>query len=311
MMNPLSKIRKKLDKNPLNSLTKEEISLYFNYRLENLCNSKNVLTKNELVYLMSETGPGNKRFDPRLLPLLTTSTHFLSRFADEDLLKKKQVVDSFILENKHTKETQDLIIKTLSHYLKNINIVSRIPFVFEAEFDEVPVLCLFKNGEWVLPDNELFSFLKKAQGDKRFPLVIAKKISSILFPLFKGVSILGLNLYKTYLPANGKAIVDEASLKIERPLRGLHYNDQFQFLGEEYVDGIRNEHWNGDAIYNFFENILPKNVGVYSRDFFKTKIKIANDFVEIVSQFKKNKGTKGLLKSYQALEDQVASLRVN
>lgn len=309
MQNPLSKIRKKLDKYPLNSLTKEEISLYFNYRLENLCNSKNVLTKNELVYLMSETGPGNKRFDPRLLPLLTTSTHFSSRFADEDLLKKKQVIDSFILDNKQTKETQNLIVKTLSHYLKNIKVISRDPFLFEAEFAGVPILCLFKNGGWVLPDTELFSFLKKAQADKRFPLIIAKKISGILFPLFKGISILGLNLYKTYLPESGRQIIGSASLKIERPFRDLHYNDQFQFLKEEYVDGIRNDHWNGDAIYNFFENILPKHIDVYSRDFFKTKIKIANDFMGTVTLFKKNKGTKGLIKSYQAIENQIQLLR--
>jgi hypothetical protein len=307
--NPLSKIRKKLDKYPLNSLTKEEISLYFNYRLENLCNSKNVLTKNELVYLMSETGPGNKRFDPRLLPLLTTSTHFSSRFADEDLLKKKQVVDSFILDNKQTKETQDLIVKTLSHYLKNIKIISRDPFIFEAEFAGVPILCLFKNGGWVLPDTVLFSFLKKAQAEKRFPLVIAKKISGILFPLFKGISILGLNLYKTYLPESGQQTINDAALKIERPFRDLHYNDQFQFLEKEYTDGIRDEYWNGDAIYNFFENILPKHIDVYSRDFFKTKIKIADDFMGTVTQFKKNKGTKGLIKSYQAIETQIQSLK--
>jgi hypothetical protein len=311
MQNPLSKIRKKLDKYPLNSLTKEEISLYFNYRLENLCNSKNVLTKNELVYLMSETGPGNKRFDPRLLPLLTNSTHFSSRFADEDLLKKKQVVDSFILDNKQTKETQDLIVKTLSHYLKNIKIISRSPFVFEAEFADVPILCLFKNGEWVLPDSELFSFLKKAQVDKRFPLVIAKKISGILFPLFKGISILGLNLYKTYLPESGRQIIDDASLKIERPFRDLHYNDQFQFLDEGYVDGIRDEYWNGDTIYSFFQKILPKHIDVYSQGFFNTKVKIADDFIGTATQFKKNKGTKGLIKSYQALDDQISSLKSN
>lgn len=309
MTNLLSKIRKKLEKYPLNSLTKDEILLYFNYRLENLCNSKSVITRSELVYLMSETGPGNKRFDPRLLPLLTNSTHFSSRFADEDLLKKKQAVDSFVLNNKHTEETQDLIIQTLSRHLKDIKIVSRNPFVFETIFDGVPVSCLFKNGEWVFPDSELFSFLKKAQSDKRFPLVIAKKISGILFPLFKGVSILGLNLYKTYLPENGKSIIDNASQRIERPFRDLRYNDQFQFLSEEYVDGIRDEHWNGEAIYNFFENILPKHINIYSRDFFKTKIKIADDFIGTVSQFKKNKATKGLIKSYQAIENQIVSLK--
>ena len=105
------------------------------------------------------------------------------------------------------------------------------------------------------------------------------------------------------------ALEGDASLRIERPFRDLHYNDQFQFLEEEYVDGIRDEHWNGDAIYNFFENILPKHINVYSRDFFKTKVKIADDFVGTVSQFKKNKATKGLIKSYQAPEDQIQSLK--
>lgn len=87
---------------------------------------------------------------------------------------------------------------------------------------------MIKNGAWVFPDAELFSFLKSSQEQKRFPIVIAKKISGILFPVFKGLSIMGLNTYKIFLPGKSKEIID-AVKSDEELLSELKYNNQFQF----------------------------------------------------------------------------------
>src|SRR3989339_20912 len=75
----------------------------------------------------------------------------------------------------------------------------------------------------------------------------------------------------------------------------LKYNDQFQFLSKEYVENIQDEYWNGDQLKNFFEGVLPNNIAVCYENFLSLKISIADNFIDTVSQFRKNKATKGLL----------------
>ncbi len=314
MTNPLSKIRKKLDKYPISSLTAEELRIYFTHRVEKAAENKKVITINELNYQLSETGPGDRRFDPRFIPFLTQEKFFTSSLYKkvglfEDLLEKKQKVDAYVNENRESETTKKLLIKTLGNYLNDIKVVSDEPFVIDAIFNNVPISCIIKNGGWILPNDELFTFLETTQDRRRFPVVIAKKISGILFPLFKGISILGLNLYKTYLPEQARSLVGDATFKIEKPLTSLEYSDQLQFLDNEYTSEIREEHWNGDAIHNFFENVLPKNIDTYYNNFLNTKIKIGSDFIATASQFKKNKGTRGLINSYQTQENLLNSLK--
>lgn len=314
MKKPIDLVKKKLDKYPISSLTAEELRIYFTHRVEKASENKEVLTFNELNYQLSETGPGDRRFDPRFIPFLTNEKFFTFPLYKrvnlfEDLLKKKQEIDTYIDQNKESKTTKELLIKVLGNYLREIKVVSNKPFVIDAIFNDVPITCIIKNGGWILPNDELFTFLKNTQKSKRFPVVIAKKISGILFPLFKGISILGLNLYKTYLPEQARNLVNDAILKIERPFKSLEYSDQLQFLDKEYTNEIREECWNGDAVHNFFEKVLPKNIDAYYNNFLNTKIKIGSDFITTVSQFKKNKGTKGLINSYQAQENLLTDLK--
>lgn len=311
---PIDLVKKKLDKYPISALTAEELRVYFAHRVEKAAEGKKVITINELNYQLSEAGPGDRRFDPRFIPFLTQEKFFTSSLYKkvnlfEDLLEKKQKVDTYVNENRESENTKKLLLKVLGNYLNDIKVVSNEPFVIDASFNNIPISCIIKNGGWILPNQELFTFLKNIQEQKRFPMVIAKKISGILFPLFKGISILGLNLYKTYLPEQGRNLVKDATFTMERPLTTLEYSDQLQFLSQEYITEIREEHWNGDAIHNFFEYILPKNIDAYYDNFLNTKIKIGDDFIATASQFKKNKGTKGLINSHLAQENLLNSLK--
>ena len=75
MKKQLKTVINKLYKQPIHALTADELGMYFEHRLEKLINDKKVLTRNELRYLLSETGPGNRRIDPRII----------SRLADQDI----------------------------------------------------------------------------------------------------------------------------------------------------------------------------------------------------------------------------------
>ena len=73
----------------------------------------------------------------------------------------------------------------------------------------------------------------------------------------------------------------------------------------EYVENIRDEYWEGDQLKNFFENILPNNIKAYFENFLGLKINITDNFIDTVSQFRKNKASRGLLESYKAKEKMV------
>lgn len=290
MRKKLKEIQNKLNKQPISSLLREEVELYFDHRLQNLISSKKVLVRNELEYLLGETGPGNLRIEPDLFRLLADEEPFIqSPFENIPEIKrlktKKEAVEKHIDKNINAPETQNLLAGILSNYLKKMKVVSKEPFIVGGELKAVPMVCLIKNGEWILPNTELFTFLKSAQEQKRFPVVIAKKISGILFPVFKGLSIMGLNTYKIFLPEKSKEIIDAVKSN-EELLRELKYNNQFQF----------NE---CEPVQNFFEVILEEHIDAYSRNFAQSKVKIADNFIDTVSQFKKNKATRGLIENYK------------
>ena len=303
MRNKLKEIQKKLNKQPISSLSREEVELYFNHRLQNLVSSKKVLMRNEVEYLLGETGPGNLRIEPDLFRLLSNKGPFAhSPFENIPEIKKlktqKKTAEKHIEKNINAPETQNLLTNLFGNYLQKIKVASKEPFVIEGELNTIPVTCLIKNGGWILPNTELFSFLKSSQEQKRFPVIVAKKISGILFPVFKGLSIMGLNTYKIYLPENGKKIIDAAKSN-EELLAGLKYNNQFQFMNKEFTEKITDEYYEGESIKNFFEVILKNNVDGYYRNFLQLKVKIADNFIDTVSQFRKNKATKGLISNYE------------
>ena len=304
----------KLNKKPLISLSVEELRLYFDYRLENLIKDKKALTRCELDYLLSETGPGNRRINPQIISEMTHDKVFIyspySYIPEfKTLTEHKKVLDDYTATEKTSTKTNNLIVELLEKYLNDIKIIKNQPLIIEANFSNTPVFCLIKNGDWIFPDTELFTFLKQCQEQKRIPIIIAKKIAGILFPVFKNISILGLNLYKTYLPKEAEQLIKNASYKPEGGfLTGFQYNGQFQILNKEYVHGIKDEYWNGDQLKNFFENVLPKNIEAYYKNFLDLKIKIADNFVGTVSQFRKNKATKGLIQSYEMQENLIKRL---
>ncbi len=311
MKKQLKTVINKLNKQPIFSLTSDEFDLYFEHRLDKLVYDKKVLTRNELIYLLSETGPGNRRIDPRLVTTLVNQDILISSIYEalpeiKKLKDKKEKVEKYILAHKISKETKELIAKLIKTYLKNVKIASYDPFIIEATFKGVPVACFIRNGDWIFPDQELFSFLQTAQTQKRFPIIIAKKISGILFPVFKGLSILGLNLYKTFLPEEAEKLIANSVYKPKESfLQELKYNGQFQFLTSEYVENIQDKYWEGDPLKNFFENVLPKNMQTYFENFSNLKINIADNFIDTVSQFRKNKATKGLLEAYKAQDKMI------
>lgn len=302
MKKELEKVKEKLEKQPLSSLSINEMAIYFEYRLDNLILKTKVITEKELYYLFSETGPGNLRMDPRIIKKLTNKKLFIDqRFQGvpeiEKLKDNKIQVNDYSIKNQNSEETRNLIIKILKKYLDNVTLISNNPFIIEAKLNNIPIIILLKNGEWVFPDSDLFSFIQKAQKENKFPVLIAKKIPGILFPVFKGLSILGFSLYKTYLPEKIKKLVDE----INEPKENFHktkYNDQFQFLNQKEIEGDINK----DQLVNFLKNTLPNNIETYYNNFIKIKIKVGDNLIDTVIQFRKNKITKSIIESHQKTE---------
>tara|TARA_B100000745_G_scaffold300564_1_gene255317 strand:+ start:5399 stop:6373 length:975 start_codon:yes stop_codon:yes gene_type:complete len=311
---PLEQVKAKLNKYYLAALTAEELQLYFDSRLEKVLRDKKIVTMRELEYLLCETGPGDRRFDPRHIPLLIQDDDLLSTSPYEniseiiELGEKKKKIDEYLRDNQDTEATRKLILKVLSTYVSDLKVTSQDPFVVDGTFDKIPISFLIKNGQWVLPNEELFAFLQETQRRKRLPVVVARKISGILFPMFKGTSVLGLNLYKTYVPKSAKKLVDAAVIPAEGFMRELRYSGQFEYLTKDYIEGIEDEYWTGDPLKNFFEVIMPKHAEDYYQRFVDQKITIADNFVDTVLQFRKNKATKGLLNTYETQENLIQEL---
>lgn len=303
MRNKLKEIQKKLSKQPISSLSKEEIVLYFGHRLQNLVSSKKVLVRNELEYLLGETGPGNLRIEPDLFRMLASKeTLIRSPFESIPEIQKlralKEAAEKHVEKVIGAPETQDLLVKIFANHLKKTKVTSEKPFIVEGELNKIPVSCLIKNGAWILPNAELFSFLKSSQEQKKFPVIVAKKISGILFPLFKGLSVMGLNTYKIFLPKESRKII-EAVKSDEEMLRDLKYNNQFQFIDKTSTKNL-------EPINSFFEEILGSHIDVYYKNFLQLRVMVADNFVDTVSQFRKNKATKGLIESYERRQKLIA-----
>ncbi len=296
-------IKEKLNKLALSSLSGEELKVYFDHRTETILAKKGILVRDELEYLLSETGPGNLRIDPELLSKLLKGWSFVypayrSVPRTQEFLEKKRVAEISVIEHKNSKETQELILGILQNYLTEIRVVSSRPFVIEGTYKNVPVRCLIKNGDWVFPDKALLSFLSQCQKDRQFPVVIAKKISGVLFPAFKELSTLGLNLYKTYLPQKLEGIILNAT-STDEFTKEIKYNNQFRFIDQEFAQDILTDYWIGEPLKNFFENIARDNIQTYFDNFLKTEVEISDDFLDTVSQFRSSKLRKLLIASYK------------
>ena len=190
-MPKLTSIKKKLAKHPLSPLTPKELKVYFIYRLHNLLGQKRVLVRRELEYLLGETGPGMLRIDPELLHSLTDEQIFtdslMAHFTEMTgaITNQKTKIQERISEDLCSQEAAKLMATLLGHYIQSLEIRTLHPLVFKGSFEQVPVHVLVINGGWLMPDRILLGFLGEAQRSQSLPLVIAKKIHGILFPLFK------------------------------------------------------------------------------------------------------------------------------
>jgi len=266
----------------------------------------------ELTYLISETGPGNLRIDPRFLVYLTNDKEFIhfprgNARESQAILKKKRKVEEDIRAKKNSAGVQDLLAKVLGNYIDAPRIVNRSPLIIEGSFHSVPIVCLLKNGDWIFPEDGLFEFLKTAQDQKRFPILIAKKIHGILFPVFKTLSVMGCSTYKTYLPPEIKKLI-EAVKSEDVIFSGIKYHDQFQILDDDYFK-ISENYWDGEAMKNFFEVVLPKNIDSYYEGFLGLKIEISGSFVDTASQFRKNSPNKKLLEGFNRQQEMIYALK--
>lgn len=312
MEKQLKKIIEKLGKGNINSLTAEEVRTYFEHRVAILLSNKRILVKDELRYLLSETGPGNLRFDPRYLDFLLQDTIFTYLpFKNIPEIQAigiaKQKAESYIISNLNSDKTQNILKSILRKCIQKAKIISIHPFIIQGTIRKVPISCIIKNGEWILPSPDTFSFLEECQHQKRFPIIVAKKVSGILFPVFKILSVFGLNIYKTYLPEEARKLIETISAT-DKNLREIKYNSQFILKADNYQEK-EGKDLSSDPILNFFENIVSDNIPIYYNNFLGTKIKIADNFIDTVSQFRKNRSTKGLLENYQMTQSLIQNLR--
>lgn len=290
----LKKIKEKLLNHPLSELNGKELVEYYNYRLDNLIMSKKILVQRELEYLLCEVGKGSLRFDPELLSALNnTGIIFEERIKSilEETKNKKIKIQDTISNFINSEENSKYFIKLLQNYFNNISILSIQPLIVEADYEKIPVLILIKNGQWVLPGSELLKFIKQAKEQKRQPIVIAKKIHGILFPFFKNVSVLGVNLYSAFV---NKEIIELAgSLKNEATLSD-NYNERLDDL-EEFANNIEDEYYEENLLKKFFEILIPKHIDDYYQNFLKQKIEIS-DFKNTVKKMKGVKARNGIMK---------------
>lgn len=299
----LKTIKEKLKKKQIITLSREELQIYFNYRLKNLVDQKKVLVYDELKYLMGETGPGNLRIDPQLLSTLTKETTFASSTTNDPalkLLKNKKKAEEYIQKNIHSEKTNEMLVQLISHFIKEIKILKENPLIIQGIFESTPVTCLINNGEWIYPEEKIFSFLKKVKADSSFPIIIAKKISGLLFPVFKSLFILGLTTYRTYMPEEGLKIITLVKSD-EDTIFNIKYNDQFEFLTSEHVKNPDHE-WEGDTLKFFFKKTLPNNIENYHNNFLDSKYTIRDNFSETVSQFRKNVIMKKIVENFKLRE---------
>ena len=267
-MPKLTSIKKKLASNPISALTAEELKVYFDYRLQNLLKDKRVLTRRELEYLMGETGPGTIRIDPGLLPHLTEKSIFIDSLMDHlpELTKavraQKTELQELIAKDLRSQETADLTRTLLAPHIQSLKTRTLHPLVFQGSLEHVPVHVLVANGEWLMPDQLLLDFLGEAQRSQSLPIVIAKKIHGILFPLFKSLGIIGTNTYVCHVSESTFLKYEELDRELSThqvsatPLR-VSYNERVENL-QELTQDIRHDSYAGNLLKNFLAVTLPE-----------------------------------------------------
>lgn len=292
---------KKISADKFHLLSGIELYAYAKYRINRFLKTKQLLVRDEIEYLLTETGPGNVRLTPELVELLPLEPFYISTEFENSpqrdlLLAQKLSIEDYIKKNINSTTTQDILFHILSKHIDNPTKNITSPFIINGAYKDIPISCLIKNGGWITPTGELFDFIRNCKSNKRFPILIAKKISGILFPIFKELSILGLNTYKTFLPEEIKPMLEKIRVGQDE-LSEIKYFNQFlpSHLPQEPTSA--NELIEDNPLDYFFSTTLKQNITKYNNKFIHSPIAIPSNLTDILSQFKMNNTTKRLIKT--------------
>lgn len=287
MQNPtLKNIKKKLlnsKYNVISTLSIDESKIYLSYRYKNLLLKNGVLTYRELEYLLCEVGQGKLRLDPGFInPILKYKTDLNSIKSFKTIFDQKRKLDKAITDNISSKATKNMVAELYRPYLRKINTNSINPFIISGDFNGIPITILTKNGEWVMPDTELLNFIKLAYEQKKLPIIIAKKIHGIIFPIFKEISVIGNNLYYSFVSTKIYNLVNDFNFK---------YKDS-HFPKIKYNEKLINIETLSEPPYllsDFFEIHLPNIIEAYSKNFLSREITRVKIFKGLVNKINNTK----------------------
>lgn len=283
-----SSIKKRLLASSITALNKTELATYLAYRIENLTCNNPVLLTTELEYLLCDCGHGRLRFDPELVrALLATVDSTNSKFTIKPL-----GVETAVYSTIFSPETLETIMTQKTDLVRLIRGSISKPYYYSAlgamldklsrlanmtdiainlyqthirlsgQISGNRVLIGFYPNSWLYPySSEIWSLRKDAAKTGATPIVLAKRIHGVSFPMFKVNGIIGFNSYASFLPErtitkiesyNSTTLFPEIPLKIESKMRIGHLE-----CLESVRDDIDTEIYEGYPLRNFFERVLP------------------------------------------------------
>lgn len=123
-------------------------------------------------------------------------------------------VQSMKTQNKVIVELERLVSTILSssgYKIDQTNIdTDRLEFVIEKE----TLLIWFYPNRWVFPhSSEVWQLIQKSEETGLRPVILARTLYGLCFPLFKILGLFGGNIYSLYLPEAIVAAIDEFNAK--------------------------------------------------------------------------------------------------
>ena len=280
----------------IQTLGSEELVLYFIHRIKNFLSKNAVISRYELNHLLCGTGKGTIRFDPVLIDLienenfhelttdiehLTTADHtfFCARHLDEQFLEsivkakinliqsikrdfsnmqlKERIIE--IVKNTMDPSTDVIGEKILSNSVQVSVIINNLKFLIRYITDD----------QWIYPySNEIWSLYEESCQQSGFPVLIAPRIQSICYSMFKIIGMLGFKPLEIYIFKNTLKQLDNFmktfGTTIElAPESSVSFRDdinQCYDFRPGFLTAIEEDIYNGNnALRYFIDNVL-KNI---------------------------------------------------
>jgi hypothetical protein len=280
------KVKKIVRKRSVNALSRSELSSYLKYRVNNLLKNNGVLTKRELTYLLCEVGPGKMRMDPELLDIAGVAFLIKSKSLQQNNdSKTKSKIEKLIVKDVLSSSIKDKISVLLTKCFEEVNRVKiNKKTYYKCKYKDTPTIILIANGEWVMPDNNLSEFLTYAKNHNLQPIIIAKKVHGMLFPLFKLIGVLALSTYTVLL--QGKTI-SKISLLEDRFEDNVKYREKSTNL-DDLIKNFDKEYLEENFIKKFFNQIVPKYIEDVNK-VFQNNETIGSDIEAFIKKVQKSK----------------------